>query len=65
LAIDIDRDGDVDGRDIFLFMQAYGADNNSINFNPLCDFVFDWVVDDNDLGAWIPYFGKTDCPCKM
>ena len=62
---DIDRDGDVDGRDLFLLIQAYGADKNDPAFEPLCDFVFDWVIDEKDLGAWAPYFGKTGCPCQM
>jgi len=62
---DIDRDGDVDGRDLFLLIQAYGSDKNDPAFEPLCDFVFDWVVDEKDLGAWAPYFGKTGCPCLM
>jgi hypothetical protein len=48
-----------------LLIQAYCADSHSINFDPLCDFVFDWIVDDQDLGAWIPYFGITGCPCQV
>jgi peptidoglycan/xylan/chitin deacetylase (PgdA/CDA1 family) len=62
---DIDRDGDVDGTDLALLIQAYGSDKNDLNFEPLCDFVFDWMVNERDLEAWAPFFGHTGCPCQM
>ena len=62
---DIDRDGDVDGTDLAQLIQAYGAQKKDPNFEPLCDFVFDWMVDELDLEAWAPFFGQTGCPCQM
>jgi len=62
---DIDRDGDVDGTDLAQLIQAYGAQKKDPSFEPLCDFVFDWMVDELDLEAWAPFFGQTGCPCQM
>ena len=52
-------------RTLLLLIQAYGSDKNDSNFEPLCDFVFDWMVNERDLEAWAPYFGHTGCPCQM
>jgi len=62
---DIDGDGDVDGSDLAQLIKAYGSEKNELNFDPLCDFIFDWKVDERDLEAWAPYFGHTGCPCPM
>ena len=49
----------------FLLIGFLFSFKNDTAFNPLCDFVFDWVVDGKDLGMWSPYYGKTACPCQM
>ena len=62
---DIDQDGDVDARDLSRIIEVYGLDENDTNFDPLCDFVTDGIIDIKDIEAWVPYFGRTDCPCQM
>ena len=58
---DIDNDCDVDGLDLALMIKAYGKNSNSIDYDPLCDLVFDGVISSEDFISWVPYFGKTDC----
>jgi uncharacterized protein YkwD len=62
---DIDGDGDLDGSDLARLIRAYGSARNDWNFDPQCDFIPDSQVDEQDLEAWAPYFGRTGCPCPI
>ena len=62
---DIDQDGDVDSLDLSRMLDVYGLDQEDENFDPLCDFVTDGIIDNKDIEAWVPYFGRTDCPCQI
>lgn len=62
---DLDRDGDVDGADLAILAAAFGSDPSDSNFNYLCDFILDSVIDENDLAVFVPHFGRQDCPCVI
>jgi hypothetical protein len=53
---DIDQDGDVDGRNLTRILAVYGLDENDTNFDPMCEFVSDGIVDEKDVEAWALYF---------
>ena len=65
LEADIDQDSDVDGRDLSRLLAVYRLDEEDENFDPLCDFEPDGIIDDKDVKAWVPYFGRTNCPCQI
>jgi len=60
---DLDRDGDVDGVDLGILAKSFGSNKNDQNYDPLCDFVYDWNVNGVDLKAFSPFLGKTNCSC--
>ena len=60
---DLDRDGDVDGRDLHIFQAAFGSHRGDGNFDPRADMVVDEVIDQADLQTFTLNLGQTDCPC--
>ena len=49
---DYDKDGDVDGYDLAMFVLGFGP-----NYDPLCDYDQDGFVDEIDLGTFSGEFG--------
>jgi hypothetical protein len=60
---DLDIDGDVDGNDLAIFIDAFGLTENDADFNERYDFDLNGTIDETDLAAFSPHFGRTDCPC--
>ena len=57
-ASDIDKDGDVDGSDLHLFMLAYGKSSGNPGFDTRCDFDGNGTVNAADLATFAAKFGK-------
>jgi len=57
-ASDIDKDGDVDGSDLYLFMLSYGKSSGSPGFDARCDFDGNQTVNAIDLATFAAKYGK-------
>jgi hypothetical protein len=58
---DVNGDGKVDVKDIFIFARAYGSHgppDSSPNWNPNCDLVVDNVIDLKDYLELCQHFGE-------
>jgi hypothetical protein len=55
---DLDRDGDVDAGDLAEFATAFHTSAGDSTFNPAADIDASDGVDDADLSAWVPGFGR-------
>ena len=62
---DLDKDGVVDGLDLWIFNEDFGRTDCSTG--PACEGDIypvdapDGVVDESDLAVWVADFGCTDC----
>ena len=56
---DIDHSGLVDGWDLILLAEAFGATAGSERYNDDADLNFDYVVDGTDLGILAAEFGSS------
>lgn len=54
---DIDLDGDVDGRDLYLMQQAMFSTPGDANWNPNADLNGDDEINEEDLALFADYFG--------
>lgn len=57
---DVNRDGSVNGTDLFSLGKAYGSDPSKPNWNPYCSFNSDDAIDESDLSALSKNFGKSN-----
>lgn len=55
---DIDKDGDVDGLDLYAFTLSYGKSSGSPGYDIRCDFDGNEAVDPTDLATFAAKFGK-------
>ncbi len=55
---DIDKDGDVDGLDLYTFTLSYGNSSGSPGYDVRCDFDGNEAVDTTDLATFAAKFGK-------
>ncbi|RLB67293.1 MAG: hypothetical protein DRH04_08190 [Deltaproteobacteria bacterium] len=62
---DFDRDGDVDGADLALFLADFNRVNCFDQGDCEGDTDYDGRVDSNDLHPFAAGFGRDDCPCKL
>jgi lysophospholipase L1-like esterase len=54
---DDDGDGDVDGRDLALFIAAFGSETGDLNYAARRDLDLNGVIDENDLTLFAETFG--------
>ncbi len=54
---DIDGDGDVDGKDLYALVHAFGTSKGEVGFDPRCDFNLDSKVMSDDLAVFSLEFG--------
>jgi lysophospholipase L1-like esterase len=55
---DINKDGDVDGSDLYIFTLSYGISSGSPGFDARCDFDGNGTVGPIDLATFAAKFGK-------
>ena len=55
---DTDQDGDVDGKDLAEFANAFGSSSGEENFNPACDLHENGVINEQDLESFAQVFGN-------
>ena len=58
---DLDHDGDVDGQDLALFLDAFGYAIGDTEYNPEADFDNNDIVDSDDLSIFAGDYGKSGC----
>jgi len=56
---DVNRDGRINGDDLYLLSKAYGSTPGAPNWNPDCDLNGDGKVDDTDMEIAGSNFGLT------
>jgi hypothetical protein len=57
---DIDKDKDIDGKDLSIFLKSYGSLNGYPNFDPNSDFDNNGEIDKVDLAIFTYMYGKED-----
>lgn len=62
---DFDRDGDVDGMDLVLFVQDLGWADCYYRGDCEGDMDYDGDVDTDDFVVFAADFGRSDCPCGL
>jgi len=56
---DVDNDGKVNLKDVFMVLRAYGSSEGDLKYDPKCDLDSDGNIDLMDLKAVFANFGKT------
>ncbi len=62
---DFDRDGDVDGKDLTVFIKDFNRTDCHDSGDCEGDFNYDGSVKDDDFAVFAPDYGRQDCPCAM
>ena len=55
---DLNEDGKVDGKDLIIFAESFGAKKGDTNYNAKCDFNGDGVIDGKDLMIFAKHFNN-------
>jgi hypothetical protein len=58
LSLDVYSDGKIDMKDISRVARLFAINYPNMEYDPICDIVFNWKIDMRDIGTVARHFGE-------